>query len=99
MPGDLRRYGEGIFAILLTTPEPEGGKFVDLAVQLTAIWERLLKTAPVGLDEDFFEKGGDSLLAMDMLAELDKLAGEAIPASILLDAQDSPTGAEADRTK
>jgi oxalate---CoA ligase len=73
-------------AIPITTPEPDGGKFVDLAVQLTAIWERLLKTAPVGLDEDFFEKGGDSLLAMDMLAELDKLAGEAMPASILLDA-------------
>ena len=55
-------------------------------MQLTALWERLLKIAPISLDDDFFEKGGDSLLAMDMLAELDLLTGETVPASVLLDA-------------
>jgi acyl-CoA synthetase (AMP-forming)/AMP-acid ligase II/thioesterase domain-containing protein len=64
----------------------DGAVDTNLITQLTAIWERLLKVSPISPDEDFFEKGGDSLLAMEMLADLDKLIGEAIPASVLLDA-------------
>ena len=67
-------------------PQREDGKSVDLAIQLTSLWERLLKIAPLSLDDDFFEKGGDSLLAVNMLAELDEMMGEAIPAAILLEA-------------
>ena len=40
-------------------PQREDGKSVDLAIQLTSLWERLLKVAPLSLDDDFFEKGGD----------------------------------------
>jgi oxalate---CoA ligase len=57
-----------------------------LVMQLTAIWERLLKIELISLDDDFFEMGGDSLLAVSMLAELDALMGEAIPDSFLLEA-------------
>ena len=57
-----------------------------LVMQLTALWERLLQITPISLDDDFFEKGGDSLLAMDLLAELDLLIGETVPASFLIDA-------------
>ena len=77
---------EPVAANELTVPEKADGKFVELVVRLTVIWERLLKIAPLSLDDDFFEKGGDSLLAVDMLAELDDLTGEVIPASVLLDA-------------
>ena len=42
---------------------------------MTEIWERLLKIAPLSLDDDFFENGGDSLLAMEMLAELERVTG------------------------
>jgi len=58
----------------------------QLVVQLTALWERLLNVAHIALDDDFFERGGDSLLAMDMLAEVDLLIGESVSASVLLDA-------------
>jgi acyl-CoA synthetase (AMP-forming)/AMP-acid ligase II/thioesterase domain-containing protein len=57
----------------------------QLVMQLTTLWERLLKT-PISPDDDFFEKGGDSLLAMDMLCELDLLTGESVSSSVLLDA-------------
>jgi len=57
----------------------------QLVMQLTALWERLLEIAPISLDDDFFEKGGDSLLAMEMLAELEVITGETVPASVLLD--------------
>ena len=58
----------------------------NLVIQLTEIWERLLKTAPLSLDDDFFENGGDSLLAMEMLVELERLTGRTIPSAILFEA-------------
>ena len=58
----------------------------ELLNELTNLWERLLKTDQVSLDDDFFEKGGDSLLAMEMLAELEAQIGVTVPASILFEA-------------
>jgi oxalate---CoA ligase len=55
--------------------------------QLTELWERLLQIAPVSLDDDFSEKGGDSLLAMEMLCELERLTGQTIHTSILFEAR------------
>ena len=55
---------------------------LSLITQLTQLWERLLNTAPISLDDDFLEKGGDLLLAIEMLVELEKLIGGAIPSSI-----------------
>src|SRR5262249_8831636 len=34
-----------------------------LVIQLTELWERLLETAPIFLDDDFFERGGGSLVS------------------------------------
>jgi len=53
---------------------------------LLTIWERLLKTAPLSIDDDFFEKGGDSLLAAEMLVDLESLIGKTIPSSLLFEA-------------
>ena len=58
----------------------------DLILKLTEIWERLLKVAPLLPNDDFFENGGDSLLAIEMLAELEQLTGRTVPSSILFDA-------------
>ena len=58
----------------------------SLVVQLGEIWEQLLKISPLSLDDDFFENGGDSLLATEMLVELERLTGRKIPTSILFDA-------------
>ena len=45
---------------------------------LSALWARLLTQDQVGLDDEFFALGGDSLLAAEMLAHTDALFG--IPA-------------------
>jgi acyl-CoA synthetase (AMP-forming)/AMP-acid ligase II/thioesterase domain-containing protein len=58
----------------------------NLIAGITELWERLLKHAPISIDDDFFEKGGDSLLAMEMLAELDRLTGQTLPNAILFEA-------------
>jgi acyl-CoA synthetase (AMP-forming)/AMP-acid ligase II/thioesterase domain-containing protein/acyl carrier protein len=58
-----------------------------LVIQMTELWERLLRTTPIALDDDFFEKGGDSLLAVEMLLEVEQLTGRNIPTSILFEAR------------
>lgn len=51
--------------------------------QIMAIWTRLLKRADFGIDDDFFELGGDSLLAAEMLVEVEGLAHRSVPQSQL----------------
>jgi acyl-CoA synthetase (AMP-forming)/AMP-acid ligase II/acyl carrier protein len=58
-----------------------------LIIQLTELWERLLQIKRISLDDDFSEKGGDSLLAMAMLSEVEQLTGQTIPSSILFEAR------------
>ncbi len=38
--------------------------------QVIAVWERVLGTEPIGLDDDFFALGGDSLAALEMVVAL-----------------------------
>ncbi|MGZ5270250.1 MAG: acetoacetate--CoA ligase, partial [Ramlibacter sp.] len=51
--------------------------------ELLAIWRRLLGTTDIGIDDDFADKGGDSLLATDMLLEVEQLTGRAYPSDEL----------------
>jgi oxalate---CoA ligase len=46
----------------------------------------LLKSAPINVDDDFFDKGGDSLLAVELLSELERLTGRTVPSSMLFEA-------------
>ncbi|HSA68921.1 MAG TPA: AMP-binding protein, partial [Burkholderiales bacterium] len=47
--------------------------------ELRQLWRRLLGTQDIGIDDDFFEKGGDSLLATEMLLEVEQLTGKPYP--------------------
>jgi acyl-CoA synthetase (AMP-forming)/AMP-acid ligase II/thioesterase domain-containing protein/acyl carrier protein len=54
--------------------------------QIAEIWARLLERPSVGLTDDFFELGGDSLLATEMLLEIERLTGRRLDPDILFDA-------------
>jgi oxalate---CoA ligase len=56
---------------------PAARSFLEL--ELLDLWKRLLGTPDVGLDDDFFDRGGDSLLATEMLIELEALTGKPYP--------------------
>ena len=45
-----------------------GGPRTPVQAGLTYLWSRLLKQEHIGLDDDFFSLGGNSLLAAEMLA-------------------------------
>jgi acetoacetyl-CoA synthetase len=46
---------------------------------LTVLWQRVLQRDPIGADENFFDLGGDSTLAVELLNEVSKLCGRNLP--------------------
>ena len=57
-----------------------------LEFTLVAIWERLLGVSPIGIHDDFFKLGGDSISAMAVLALIARETGYPLPAGGLLQA-------------
>ncbi len=57
-----------------------------LELQLTQIWESVLGTRPVSIDDDFFMIGGHSLLAVKLFSRIEKLMGINLPLAALLQA-------------
>jgi oxalate---CoA ligase len=56
-----------------------------LEIEIAEIWQRLLERKGIGRDDEFFEMGGDSLLAVQMLLEVERLTGRVLPESILFE--------------
>jgi amino acid adenylation domain-containing protein len=56
----------------------------DQQRRLIAIWESLLGIRGVGIDDDFFDLGGDSLRAVDMMTRIEREFGVVLPVSVLL---------------
>jgi amino acid adenylation domain-containing protein len=58
-----------------------------LEAQLVAIWESALGVEPIGVTDDFFEIGGHSLLAVQVVNELNGLTGKRLSFSVILEAR------------
>jgi amino acid adenylation domain-containing protein len=73
----------------LERKEPDPG-FVPprhaVEVELTRIWERVLGTSPIGVRDNFFERGGHSLLALRLFMEIEKNLGQNLPLATLFQA-------------
>jgi hypothetical protein len=52
------------------------GKLID-------IWQQWLKISPIGVDDDFFALGGNSLLAIALVADVNRTFGRTLPVSSL----------------
>jgi oxalate---CoA ligase len=61
------------------------GAETRLHADLLRIWSRLLESTDLSIDDDFFDKGGDSLLATEMMLELERLIGKSIPETLLFE--------------
>ena len=51
------------------------GEYTPIQAGMSHLWSGLLKTGPVSLDDDFFQLGGNSLLAAEMLARVRVMFG------------------------
>lgn len=67
--------------------EPE----TEAQTTIATAWESLLGVAPVGIDDNFFELKGDSLLAAQLMSRLHDLFGVKLPLGLIFE---SPTVAE-----
>jgi len=66
-------------------PEPETEELVPAtgAVEtLTAIWAQVLGTGKVGLDDNFFDIGGNSILSIDMITRANQAGLRLIPSQL-----------------
>jgi thioesterase domain-containing protein/acyl carrier protein len=59
---------------------------VALERKILALWRKLLQSDQIGVDDDFFDSGGDSLQALEMLAELERTIEQPIPTGLLFGA-------------
>ncbi|MEO6337639.1 MAG: amino acid adenylation domain-containing protein [Verrucomicrobiota bacterium] len=57
-----------------------------LEMQLQLVFERFLKTRPIGTDVSFFELGGDSLQALGLIVEIERFTGKKLPLGLLYEA-------------
>ena len=64
---------------------PTVGPRTGLERELARIWAELLRFESVGVDENFFDLGGSSLLAVNLFARLERQFGKKLPLSSLID--------------
>jgi amino acid adenylation domain-containing protein len=74
-------------------PEPDGGPAPGFVAPRTAveevlaeIWAELLGIARIGVHDNFFERGGHSLLAVLLMARIEKRLGKTLPLAALFSA-------------
>jgi amino acid adenylation domain-containing protein len=58
----------------------------ELELQLTQIWEKVLRKRLIGLRDNFFDLGGHSLLAVRLISQVEKLTGRHLSLASLFQA-------------
>src|SRR5689334_19019023 len=59
----------------------------DSTEMLLGIWRRVLRTDDVEPESNFFDLGGDSLLALTLFLEIERATGRHLPITAIYDAQ------------
>lgn len=52
---------------------------------IARLWQSMLALEPIGLHDSFFDLGGNSLLAIETMAELSRRWGQRLPVTVLFD--------------
>ncbi|HEV7218850.1 MAG: alpha/beta fold hydrolase [Terriglobales bacterium] len=93
MQGETHIQGQDVIP-LATTDTPKLRADVagnDTAKRLTQVWQELLGVEPIGLDQNYFDLGGDSSLAVQLFSRIASVFKVQLPLATLFDA---PTIAE-----
>lgn len=55
----------------------------DVELKLVQIWESLLQVSPIGVDDNFFDLGGNSLVAVRLMAKIQREFQQELPIAVL----------------
>ena len=77
--GDIGPRGPALRSDASEQPAGFAAPRTALEERMAGIWARLLRVDRVGVHDDFFELGGDSLLAMRLLVEVELRLGDEVP--------------------
>lgn len=55
----------------------------DLELMLVRVWEKVLGVSNIGTEDNFFDLGGHSILAVRLLSEVEKIVGRKVPLASL----------------
>ena len=84
------QYREQQAAAEPAVPASSGSNSMDIedetAKQVARVWQDLLGIESIGLDENYFDLGGDSSLAVHMFAKLERIFRVKLPLATLYDA-------------
>src|ERR1700733_1826785 len=58
----------------------------NLERELVRIWEKVLRRAPIGINDNFFDLGGTSLEAVRIFSGIEELIHQRLPLSLILGA-------------
>ncbi len=75
----------GVVDTLRATKHTDDRPPTPLEVKLKGLWERTLRLDSVGLHDNFFFLGGDSLQAVELLALVAEVLGHSLPQSVLIE--------------
>lgn len=64
---------------------PRAVRRTKTEIAVASIWTGLLGCKDIELDENFFDLGGDSILALNMLFEINEALGVELPPGVLYD--------------
>lgn len=59
---------------------------VQTVAGMIALWERLLNVSPINASDDFFDLGGDSLQALQLFHEIERVAARVLPITTIYEA-------------
>ena len=89
LSGKVDRAALSALPLRAAAPAGGGDDYVapetPLEVTLARIWEEVLGVERIGATDDFFERGGHSLLAVRMLAVVEETCGRRIPLAVLFE--------------
>lgn len=73
--GKLDRSALSVPAANVTSASPRATNATELEQNLAELWKRILRIETVGLDDNFFDAGGDSLMIIALHSNLQKTLG------------------------
>jgi acyl-CoA synthetase (AMP-forming)/AMP-acid ligase II/thioesterase domain-containing protein/acyl carrier protein len=82
---ELSNYAAPLKAKQLSAQLASTGSLA-LERQLLPLWQRVLKSKAITMDDNFFDAGGDSLQAVEILAELEHIVGHPVASTVLFEA-------------